>query len=302
VLGLPQDVNQKAQKGTMFHKVMECLALGKLSLQTGKPQADDVCGLIDASRLYDINYVYELLDKSYEHYKVHAPEKYSPKDYKDIKKWIDDTIAFNGGMFDPRHRRIFAAEQNFNFAIPGSWAVLPSGEKLYLKGTIDLITSLTEDDSLLEVIDWKTGQRKDWATGEAKDLKKLQKDPQLMIYYYALRNLYPNKEILFTINFVRDGGPFTVHYDDDTLVDVDKLLHKRFLEIRKSKVPVLVDPTHRNFKCNKLCHYFKNNYKDTNISICDYIHRKVLNDGIDHVTKTMTADGHHVSNYKAPGE
>ena len=294
VLGIPQDVNTKAQKGTMFHKVMECLALGKLSLQTGVPEIDDVAGQIDTARLYDDDYVDHLLNVSFEHYRAYKPELYPEKDKKEIKKWIIDTFNFNGGMFDPRNRNIFAAEQSFDFQIEEAWA-----DKLRLRGTVDLITNLS--DNIIEVIDWKTGQRKDWATGEEKDLKKLQKDPQLMIYFYALKHLFPTKTIMFTIYFARSGGPFTVYYDDETLTKVSELLEKRYLEIKKSKVPKLIDPSHRDFKCSKLCHYYKNNYEGTSIPICDYIHRKVVNDGISYVTLNMKYKDHSIDNYKAPG-
>ena len=431
VLGIPQDVNTKAQKGTMFHKVMECLALGKLSLQTGVPEIDDVAGQIDTARLYDDDYVDHLLNVSFEHYRAYKPELYPEKDKKEIKKWIIDTFNFNDGMFDPRNRNIFAAEQSFDFQIEEAWA-----DKLRLRGTVDLITNLS--DNIIEVIDWKglevntlipttngfvrmgdlkvgdtvfdkdglktkivgqskksfkntyyvefndnthvlcdfehlwmlndgsvisvtelkvgheliqhrrpgfntyekpkvvrqifktildretqcisvdspsktylctenfipthnTGQRKDWATGEEKDLKKLQKDPQLMIYFYALKHLFPTKTIMFTIYFARSGGPFTVYYDDETLTKVSELLEKRYLEIKKSKVPKLIDPSHRDFKCSKLCHYYKNNYEGTSIPICDYIHRKVVNDGISYVTLNMKYKDHSIDNYKAPG-
>lgn len=300
VLGIPQDVNAKAQKGTMFHKVMECLALGKLSLQTGQPMTDDVCGTIDQNKIYDIEYVYELLDKSFEHYRKHDPESFTEKDKKEIKKWISDYFNFNNGMFDPRKRVIFAAEQNFNFEIPDDWALLPDGNRLRLKGTIDLITKL--GDKFIEVIDYKTGRRLDWATGQEKDLKKLQSDPQLMIYFYALKNLYPDYHILFTIFFVRDGGPFTLHFDDSVIQKVSGMLQERYLEIKSCKLPKMVHPTHNDFRCNKLCHYYKNNYEDTSISICDYIHRKIKTNGIDWVTKNMSASGHTVDSYKAPGE
>ena len=38
-----------------------------------------------------------------------------------------------------------------------------SNIKFLIKGTIDLVTKI--DDNVIEVVDWKTGQRKNWATG-----------------------------------------------------------------------------------------------------------------------------------------
>jgi intein/homing endonuclease len=37
-----------------------------------------------------------------------------------------------------------------------------------------------------------TGKRIDWATGEVKTQKKLEKDVQLLLYYYALKNMFPD--------------------------------------------------------------------------------------------------------------
>lgn len=302
VLGLPQDVNAKAQKGTMFHKVMECLALGKLALQNKGIAEDDVCGIIDTERLYDINYVYELLDIAFEHYRKHDPDSFLPKDKKDIKKWIDETLVFNNGMFDPRKRTIFAAEQNFDFDIPEPWAKLEDGRHIKLKGTIDLITQI--DDTTIEIIDWKSGQRKDWATGEEKDHAKLQKDAQLMIYFYALKHLYPEKTILFTIYFVRDGGPFTLHFDDEVIQKVSGMLKERYLEITNTKVPKIIGRNTMDFKwkCCKLCSYYKHTYEDTGIPICDFIHRQIKNNGIEYVTLNFKNQKFDSSSYKAPGE
>ena len=61
--------------------------------------------------------------------------------------------------------------------------------QLAIKGTIDLVTKINDDT--IEVVDWKTGRRMDWATGEVKDYKKLESDPQLLLYYYAISKLYP---------------------------------------------------------------------------------------------------------------
>ena len=81
-----------------------------------------------------------------------------------------------------------------------------------MKGTIDLITKPSEDT--LEIIDWKTGRRLDWATGQEKTQEKLETDPQLMIYFYAAKKLYPEiKNCIVTIFFINDGGPFSVSFN-----------------------------------------------------------------------------------------
>ena len=44
-----------------------------------------------------------------------------------------------------------------------------------------------------------------WATGEEKTQEKLEIDPQLMIYYYAVNKLYPEIDnCIVTIYFIND--------------------------------------------------------------------------------------------------
>ena len=115
---------------------------------------------------------------------------------------------------------------------------LPNGEeftgRLAIKGTIDLVTEV--DDGVIEVVDWKTGQRKDWATGEQKDYEKLSKDPQLLLYYYAISKLFPQYEqAIMSIFYIRDGGPFSLCFDEsDQEYFLDKLkLTKHIVKITK---------------------------------------------------------------------
>src|SRR5690606_33275759 len=103
-----------------------------------------------------------------------------------------------------------------------------------------------------------TGQRKDWSTGRKKDLKYFQEDDfQLQFYYYALAHLYPDKNVLLTIFWIRDGGPFTVTFSKDHLPKIEARIRQRFEEIKKCKKPELISPNHKDFKCYKLCHYCK---------------------------------------------
>ena len=50
----------------------------------------------------------------------------------------------------------------------------------------------------------------DWTTGEVKDYKKLENDPQLLLYYYAISKLYPEfPNRIMSIFFYKDkdGNP-----------------------------------------------------------------------------------------------
>lgn len=146
-----------------------------------------------------------------------------------------------------------------------------------------------------------TGARKDWASGQEKDFYKLSEDPQLMLYFYAATHLYPNDSIIFTIFFLRDGGPFTVTFDNEHLQKVELMLEKKLRYIENTKLPVLVSKYHTDFKCTKLCSYYKNTYGNTNKTICDYVHEQIKAHGIAKATKKLRDKNFSVDKYKAPG-
>jgi len=69
VLGIQDPGGKKAEKGTIVHKVMECLAHGKKAEQDGKGHfVDDVLGSQKIDSLYDKNFVDELSRLSFDYY------------------------------------------------------------------------------------------------------------------------------------------------------------------------------------------------------------------------------------------
>ena len=103
-----------------------------------------------------------------------------------------------------------------------------------------------------------TGQRLDWATGEKKDFAKLQKDFQLMLYYYAIRKLFPEyKSVMVTIIFLRDGGPFSVIFEDDTIDQVEEMFKEHFETVKAKTYPKPRNARRSDYRCNKLCHFYK---------------------------------------------
>jgi CRISPR/Cas system-associated exonuclease Cas4 (RecB family) len=224
-------------------------------------------------------------------------------------------------MFDPRKRNILYPEQRFDITIDKPWAHFkyktkdgPLEGQLSIKGTIDLITQPNENTA--EIIDWKTGRRLNWATGEEKTQEKLEVDPQLMIYYYAVKKLYPHIDnVIVTIYFINDGGPFSVAFDKSDMHKTEQLLKDKFKKIQHTLKPRLS----KSWKCTKLCHYGKTTFEGTNIEpITEYRDGMVCNVG-DKMTKCQqvahdiglkgyqetvdeyTTPGYNVGHYKAPG-
>lgn len=320
VLGWRGPSNQKADKGTIVHKVLEILAIIKKANQDNILTIDDeVVGKLNTNN-YDLE---TIKDQVYEYYaKANPHHKWSDKDKKECSKWVDKTLEFNNGMFDPRNRLIICPEQRFDLVIKKPWAEYsydsPEGRLegyLGLKGTIDLITQI--DDNFYEIVDWKTGRRINWATGEEKTHEKLQNDPQLRIYHYAVQQLYPHIEhIMVTINFINDGGPFSINFDRSDLPKTEDMIRQKFEIIKKTRRPAL----NKSWMCGKLCHFGKTTFENSHIdplveyrdsefikkgsfmTKCEQVKHDTEMLGIDEVTAKYQNQRHSIGKYKAPGE
>ena len=314
-LGHQSISGKKAQLGTIVHKVMECLASCKKEMQdtgkkTGLSTTDDALGEIKftAKKLYTKKFVKDLLDSSYKYYTENCTHSYTGADLKFCAKSVDDALSYNDGQFDPRNRNVVASEPQFDIPIEEDWAKykykMPNGEvvegQLAIKGTIDLVTEV--DDGVIEVIDWKTGRRLDWATGEKKTYEKLLEDPQLLLYNYAISKLFPDyKQAIMSIYYIRDGGPFSMCFDKSDQVSFLEMLEKRFKQIRHNESPQPISRNRTHFKCTKLCHFYKNNWPGTNVSMCKHVEENLKAFGHDDTVEKCTRDGFEVGYYEAPG-
>lgn len=315
VLGYKGPSNKKADKGTIVHKALEILAFIKYNQQNDNDYfEDDVIGEVDVNNYslpQIINDVYDFYTSQFKHH------EWSEKDRKDCTNWTYKAIEYADGMFDPRNRDILYPEQQFDIKIDKPWAKYNYGDlkgELRMKGTIDLITKV--NDNTLEIIDWKTGRRLNWATGEEKTQIKLETDPQLMIYFYAVQKLYPEiKNCIVTIFFINDGGPFSMTFGSEDIYKTEQLLRQKFEDIKRCNKPKL----NKSWKCKKLCHYGKNSFDGTNITplieyrqnqnsdegefmtMCEQVKHDIEMYGINNVVDTYTVPGYNVGYYKAPG-
>jgi CRISPR/Cas system-associated exonuclease Cas4 (RecB family) len=319
VLGNRSPSNKKADKGTICHKVLEILAYIKLGLQNKDTfYNDDILGKINIKK-YNLDHIIDTVYNYYtSQFKHHTWEA---KDLKDCRLWVNKALVDHNGAFDPRNRNILQPEQHFDIVIQKSWSKYSYQTKdgllegyLAIKGTIDLITKV--DDNTIEIVDWKTGRRLDWATGEEKTLAKLQNDPQLRIYHYAISQAYPDIEhIIFTINFINDGGAFSICYDKTDLPKTEDMIRKKFEIIKNTKKPQL----NKSWKCTKLCHFGKSTFENTHIlpileyrsgqlckidtfmTKCEQVKHQIELRGIDKVVDEYTMPGYTIDKYKAPG-
>ena len=314
VLGHRSTSGKKAQLGTIVHKVMECLAVCKKRLQGKQTKTmkvtDDAIGEIKFTpkSLYTKVFIAKLLERSYKHYTENCVHHYTNADYKFCEKSVDQALTYNDGQFDPRERKIVEAEPQFDILIEEDWAKfdykMPNGEsvtgQLAIKGTIDLVTEV--EDGVIEVIDWKPGRRLNWATGEEKTYEKLIEDPQLLLYNYAISKLFPEyDQSIMSIFYIRDGGPFSMCYDEDDQAKFLKMLEKRFKQIKRNDFPQPISHTRKHFKCTKLCHFYKNKWPGTNQTMCHHVEDHLKAFGEQETMERCTAEGHEIGFYEAPG-
>lgn len=338
VLGMEDASNIKTEVGTVVHAVLEILAGMKKSYQDNKKYefthgagtftctptmfmkpytlTNEEVDKINKSRInkdtykdrgnkvnyghkrYGVKNVENILEKVYEYYRNKSKHDWGNIEKRNCLNFTWMELDWENGEFDPRKRSIIHPELPFNIEIKKDWAKLDNGEYLRIKGTIDLVTEI--DKGIVEIIDYKTGARYDWGKAKVKTYEDLMEDPQLMLYYYAARKALPEYEaIMLTIFFIRDGGPFTLAFDDSILEKVENNLRKNFEEIRDSKKPKMRDRLHKDFQCNKLCGFYKNKIDGT--TVCDYIGNEIDVYGIDVASKKNRREGFTVGHYVDPG-
>lgn len=320
ILGWKSPPNKKAEKGTIVHKVMEILGNIKLTIQEGKRKTfdDDIIGRVHTTK-FDLD---TIIEKVYEYYSTHSPNKWTDSDFKECKDWVYKGISYNNGEFNPLNCEMVSAEKRFDITINKPWAMyeytLPDGREiegcLAIKGTIDQISKV--DDNTYCILDFKTGRRWDWAKDVEKTYAKLLQDPQLMLYYYAARQLYPDiPHIILTIYFINDGGPFSICFSDEDLPTIERMLQKKFEDIKHTQIP----RRNRSWKCTKFCHYGKNTFDGTYVkpiherregqvcalgekmTMCEQVAYCLEHRPEDVVLKNMIAPGHNIDYYKPPG-
>jgi hypothetical protein len=314
VLGHQPDSGKKAELGTIVHKVMETLAQLKKYQQDNPKKLtlsieDDALKTVSIKKneLLTSTLVDKLLSRSFDFYTEGSKHTFTKGDRDLCLKLVWDTLKYNDGQFDPRLRKIVAAEPHFDIPIDEDWAFYEyevNGQKvkgqLAIKGTIDLVTETEE--GIIEVIDWKTGRRLDWATGEEKTYGKLCSDPQLLLYNYAISKLFPQyKQSIMSIFFIKDGGPFSMCFDKADEKRFLEMLKDKFLDIKHNEKPQPISPNRENWKCTKLCHYCKNKWPETDQNMCIYIENSIKTKGMDQTIKDCTRPGFDIGFYSAPG-
>ncbi len=286
-----------------FHTAESALAINRTRINKDKYRSE--CKLPHGAIHYGKELIEDLTRRVFDYYKAKSKHEYENIDFVDVQNWVWMALEYKNSAYDPRRSTIVCPEQSFDFEIKRKWAKYnyklgkePIKGTLAIKGTIDLVTDL--GDGVYEIVDYKTGRRLNWATGQEKDYDALKQDKQLMLYYYAARHLFPEaKSIMLTIFFIRDGGSYTLCFDDNTLAEVEDYLREIKDEIASCETPKMLDPRQRDFRCNKLCDYYKTKMDGTNTCLAVGKEIKLL--GIGRATEKLKNPDFEFGQYQAPG-
>lgn len=297
VLGWPQKVGKAATKGTIVHKTLEILAKAKLCEQDGVSSGfEDDIGDFEIKNFRDDDFVDYAHHKSFEYYKKLEQEDFGQAEERETRRWVQKVL--DDGFYDPRKLDIIYPEKKFDFPIEQKWARLTNGEYLRVKGTIDLTI---KSGNFYEVVDWKTGARKDWKTGEYKTGSDLDDDFQLRLYHYAVSKLYPEIEtILVTINYINDGGAYTVVHGPENIEITEARIHDQLVRIKNCTHPRLKD-NGKHWFCKRVCSYGKNNYRSSGKTECQYAASYLKYNGITQASADLKTKGFKIDHYEEPG-
>ena len=148
---------------------------------------------------------------------------------------------------------------------------------LSIKGTIDLI--IKENDSYYQVLDYKSGKRLNWATGQEKTYEDLCSDKQLLLYFYALKNMYPDHDFYTSIYYINDGGLFDIVFSEEDYHKAEKMLKDKFEYIKSVQLPKLLSNDQSHWKCTKLCK-FSEQLPGSNKTTCKHFHDLIKSEGM----------------------
>lgn len=323
VLGWTDLSNQKADKGTICHKVMEILACAKLAQQNGEKfhYDEEIVGKITAN-VKKIN-VDSLVDTIYNYYsRAFDHHDWTDKDLKDCREWTWKALHYQDGHYDPRKQKIIQPEAQFDFSLPEEWATYSykhDGETLEgviaAKGTIDLIVEIAPNH--YEICDYKFGQRKDWGTGERKTYDDLMNDIQLRLYQLAAYKIFPNLEhLVVTIFYVRDEeGPVSLFFEKSDIADTMEKLRKEVKRMQELENPKLVKHDRRVkpwLKPCRFCPLAKNTFEGTEVvplyknngeamTQCEQLEFVLKHRPMKSVIENMKKKDFDFCRYKAPG-
>ena len=279
--GYKDKSNLKSTLGTIFHRVMQVLGDKKIAIKAGKKKVvnDD----IPSYTLKQCDDLDKITEDCFKYYTgMETTLVFDDKNLRDVKSWVKKAVEYDDGKLDPRNQDIETTEKYFEIEIDKPWAKYSYdiGDSkieghLTLKGTIDVI--IKEDEEYFQVLDYKSGKRLNWATGKEKTQECLEKDFQLLLYYYALKNLYPTHKFYVSIYYVNDGGLFDIIFDDSDYIKAENMIKQKFTYINSVEIPRQLSSENSHWKCKSLCAFSKPT--ESGKTVCQEMHSRISNYG-----------------------
>lgn len=257
ILGYRGKSGKAMARGIACHAVMEAVAKSKLLRQTGKSWTkDEVFG-----RIYQKYNIGKLNRAAYDHVvEKHNHLRWDDTDLKYIIK--GSRLALEHPLSPENHNEIVDTEQYFMVPMSEEWAQIPRIEDgeivnkpVNINGIIDLI--FRDDDGCLNCLDYKFGERvHDWAKNEKKTEENIHQDIQLCLYYWAIKQKYPNEKIKVVLWYPRANTIFRPEFDQSNIDYGFNVLKESIERLRNITRP---SPNY-TWACDRMCDFRKHNF------------------------------------------
>lgn len=248
ILGMETKTGKAALQGTIVHRVLEIMA-GRT--KRGKSEIDPMVllhhvwdKLVDKSPGIEIRKVTTRTDPA-------TGNKKEAADFKKCRVALETVLG--DPFYNPYSLKIVDVERWFALEMPDEeWRCCDKDGELHqfaVRGFIDLVHEIDQDT--IEVVDWKTGERKDFYTREEIEVRSLMRSVQPRLYHLAACELYPQYEnIILTFYYANSGGPVTITLSRDDLATTIAFLYKFFVTVRNDTLVM----RNRSWKC-KMCSF-----------------------------------------------
>ena len=251
ILGMESQAGKAALQGSIVHQTFEWMT--KL-YKRGKTNVDPMWLLnrawnehTKASPNISIRRVTTRIDKE-------TGELKEAADFKKCRVALETVMA--NPHYNPYNIKVIDSERWFELEMPGKeWECLDKDGKPHqftTRGYIDLVQELSEDT--IEIVDWKTGSRKEFYTQIPIDEDVLMREVQPRLYHLAAYFLYPQyKNILITFYYTNDSGPITITLSHDDLTMTIAALNRFFTTVKNDTLM----RRNRWWTC-KMCNFERN--------------------------------------------
>jgi len=234
VVGIESQTGKAALQGNIVHKVLEWMAKLK---KKGKTNVDP---------MWLLDYAWDELTSQNPDTKIRKVTTKKDKetgllkeaaDFKKCRLAVEKVLEDD--FCNPYSVKVIDAERWFAIELPGDeWKCLDHDDKEHqftIRGLIDMAHEI--DDDTIEIVDYKTGQRKDLYEQIPICEQTLMRSVQPRIYHMAAYLMYPQyKNIVLTFYYTNDGGPITISLSPDDIHMTIAALHNFFTTIKKDSL------------------------------------------------------------------